>query len=240
MGWRIHAADASDLPLLREAAERVRTGPAGPPLPDGDLPRAAGTWLLHHGGRSDVLAVRMPDGTALAAKFYHDDRLIARIRSRAGLGKWHAAFKASAGLTARGIAHTRAWGWGEGDGRGVLFMEYLDGHVPVRDALRRGWFEADAELASRLGVFTGRMHAVGVVHADFSLRNILCDRWHRLSLADLEDVRFPTPRALAELCEENLYHLDDQLPENLDRRLRRIFLQAYRRTRLEALREEAS
>lgn len=239
MGWRMHAGDRGDVALLREAADLVcAAAPAA--LPATGLPREAGAWRLHRGGRSDVLAVRLADGTALAAKFYHDDRLIARIRSRTGLGKWHAAFRASVELTARGVPHTRAWGWAEGDGRGLLFMEYLDGHASVRDALRAGWLTADADLAARIGVFTGRLHALGVVHDDFSLRNILCDRWRRLALADLEDVSFPLDRALAELCEANLYHLDDQLPEELDRRLRRVFLQAYRRTRIEAVRQEAS
>lgn len=230
--FRLRCRSKADEPRLTEAMSLAIGTKLTLPVPVEGLPPTPGVWLLHQGGRANVLAVRTQDGQAVAVKVFHDHRGYVRFRNVLGFGKWRRIVRAAAELERRNVPHARVLGFAEWNGLGAAIMEYVSGYSAIADLMLAGRSPASWKVASALGRFTGRLHRAGVTHGDFSLRNVLLGRKDGridLLLADLEDARFHKGVASEEQALADIRHLAEQMPVSITVRQRVRFLARYKR-----------
>ena len=184
-------------------------------LPDGKLE------LLHGGGRANVYLFEYA-GQRCCVKWFHDTRVVSRLRNILGIGRAQLAYKKGLQLERLGINAPRVLGvaYPSRFGSALLIMEMIDGYEQINLKLE-DWKEHTSnlnedlrllKLAEQFGRFAGGLHAAGVLHTDFSPRNVLVnesDKGFKFCLVDLEDVDFgnnPHP---------NLKHFNERMTRYL-------------------------
>lgn len=199
-------------------------------LPQGKLER------LHGGGRADVYLF-VHENRRYCLKWFHDTRLISKLRNGFGFSKALQSYKTSEQLQQLDIKHPRVLGvlQPEQFGTALLLMEMLDNYQQLNLILEE-WHNHSPNLctdprfpalARQFGEFTRNLHNKKVVHRDFSPRNILVtaeQNKFKFCLIDLEDVYFGTA------ANANLRHFNDRLPRYLNKAECIFFLEQFHKT----------
>ena len=163
---------------------------------DGKLER------LHGGGRSDVYLFER-DGQCCCVKWFHDMRVVSKLRNALGIGRAHLAYKKGLQLEQLCVNAPRVMGVVQPRrfGSAMLVMEMINGYQQM-NLMLEAWKKDKVDLnedprllnlAKQFGHFAGGLHAVGVLHKDFSPRNVLVNETgaeFKFCLIDLEDVAF--------------------------------------------------
>ncbi len=196
-------------------------------LPQGRLER------LHGGGRADVYLF-IHENKRYCLKWFHDTRLISRLRNGFGFSKAVQSYKTSEQLEELNIKAPRVLGvlQPERFGTTLLIMEMLENFQQL-NLMLEDWKSQGSgltsdprfrKLAEQFGHFTQNLHCKKVLHRDFSPRNILVTEVNtnfNFCLIDLEDVYFGTaPKS-------NLRHFNDRLPRYLHQTERTFFLEHF-------------
>ncbi len=184
-------------------------------LPTGELRR------LHGGGRADVYLLNYQN-KRYCLKWFHDSRLISRFRNALNLSKAKQSYAISQKLQQLRINAPKIIGVIQPSrfGSPLLIMEMLDGCQQLNLMLEE-WknhtadlcdYPSFLQLAKQFGTFTRKLHQNGVLHRDFSPRNVLVQHQRNIFefyLIDLEDVYFGTDSS------DNIAHFNDRLPRYL-------------------------
>lgn len=184
-------------------------------LPKGELRR------LHGGGRADVYLLNYQN-KRYCLKWFHDSRIIARLRNIMNLSKAKQSYAISQKLQQLKINAPKVLGVIQPNlfGSPLLIMEMLDDCQQLNLMLEE-WHKHTADLcnyppflhlAKQFATFTKKMHQSGVLHRDFSPRNVLVRQQNNtfeFYLIDLEDVYFGTDNS------DNIVHFNDRLPRYL-------------------------
>ncbi|MCD6390318.1 MAG: phosphotransferase [Desulfobulbaceae bacterium] len=183
---------------------------------DGKLER------LHGGMRADVYFFERA-GQRCCVKWFHDRRFVARLRNALGIGRAYLAYKKGLQLERLGVHAPRVLGVVRPRrfGAALLVMEMIDGYQQM-NLMLEAWKEHSADLnedprllklAEQFGRFAGEVHVAGVLHKDFSPRNVLVNEsgaGFTFCLIDLEDVDFGNnPHS-------NLEHFNERMPRYLN------------------------
>jgi tRNA A-37 threonylcarbamoyl transferase component Bud32 len=166
-------------------------------------------------GRKPLLEMPTESGVLLVRRFSHGGLLRAFTGSRfADPARPFRELCSSAELASLGVStpevvaararRSRGFGWNL-----EIVTRRVDGAIDLGklvELARRGEIDAAEvrEIIAALGRFVARLHAIGFVHADLTLNNILVERASaargppRLWLIDLEGARFAGPLGDAE------------------------------------------
>lgn len=176
---------------------------------------------LHGGGRGDVYALTFKQ-KRYCLKYFHDNRLIARLRNGLGMSKASLSQKTSHSLQQLKINAPKVLSVIQPTrfSQPLLIMEMLDDYQQLnlmllnlkettQDICQEPTFKL---LIHTFAAFTDRLHDNNVLHQDFSPRNILVRRQKKtfdFYIIDLEDIHYGTN------FKSDLDHFNARLPRYL-------------------------
>lgn len=201
-------------------------------LPQGRLKR------LHGGGRADVYLL-IYQNKRYCLKWFHDSRLISRLRNSLNHSKALQSYKTSNKLQTLRINAPRVLGVIQPGlfASPLLIMEMLEECMQLNLLLEK-WktHSADlstkphfSQLAQQFGTFTKELHSNKILHRDFSPRNVLVRQINsnfEFYLIDLEDICFGTENT------NNLQHFNERLPRYLSPTECSFFIEQFQTTYL--------
>jgi hypothetical protein len=193
-------------------------------------PNASTLWKINSGERAGVVGLDI-EGRRCCVKLFYDERLWVRFRNSMGFSKAGRAFGNALKLKDFGVGCPKMIGLVRVGFSGPFMLvselcdyaQRTDHHVSEHGI--------NACLVKSFAVFVRQMHARGVSHVDFSLRNTMVvanDRepFYRFLMLDYEDVRFGKSLSRKRRL-NNLHHLLERALKLVPLKWRLVFLREY-------------